>query len=374
MRSVSTYARSVAVLGVLIAVVLPGVASAHDPEPPRVKAPSSAFSGITATLAKLSAIVDPRDSATTVHFEIGRTTSYGFTTQEKSIPYVTDPVQVWISIYGLAPLTRYHFRAVAKNANGTTVGPDQSFITLLGTGAEALTDLAPGATATSPLDTTTPFDTPATDPLTTTALPGAATTAGAPTGTTTSSAATGVVPVLVPEQSQTVVVQELTGAITWRRPGGTTFQGMTGVDTIPVGAVVDARNGTVGLSVDAGSGIDSGKFWGAIFEVRQSKQTGGVTELALRSGRPKNCRRGGKTARSAASRDKKGLWGKDRGGHFRTRGRNSVAAVRGTVWYVAERCAGTLTRVVEGAVEVRDVHRGTKVLVKAGHHVMVRDR
>jgi hypothetical protein len=149
---------------------------------------------------------------------------------------------------------------------------------------------------------------------------------------------------------------------------------MAGVGAIPVGAIVDARHGTVGLSADTGAGIDSGRFWGAMFEVRQQAAAGGVTELALHGGRPARCDRRDVTGRSASSGNGKGLWGKDRGGRFRTRGRNSVAAVRGTVWYVAERCAGTLTRVLAGAVEVRDVHRHTTVLVKAGHHLMVRDR
>ena len=172
---------------------------------------------------------------------------------------------------------------------------------------------------------------------------------------------------LLPERAKSVVVEELSGAINWRPPGAKAFQGMTGVGAIPVGAVVDARHGTVGLSADAGAGIDSGRFWGAVFEVRQRPKGGGITELALRGGRPQHCTRRAATGHASAKRPPRGLWGKDHGGHFRTRGRNSVAAVRGTLWYVAERCAGTLTRVVEGAVEVRDVHRHTTVLVKAGH-------
>ena len=35
------------------------------------------------------------------------------------------------------------------------------------------------------------------------------------------------------------------------------------------------------------------------------------------------------------------LWGRDRHGRFRTRGRNAVATVRGTVWKTADSCAGT---------------------------------
>ena len=60
------------------------------------------------------------------------------------------------------------------------------------------------------------------------------------------------------------------------------------------------------------------------------------------------------------------LWGKDKGGRFRTHGRDSVATVRGTAWTVADRCDGTVTRVTEGAVMVRDRHTGRRTLVRAG--------
>ena len=63
---------------------------------------------------------------------------------------------------------------------------------------------------------------------------------------------------------------------------------------------------------------------------------------------------------------RRSLWGRDAGGRYRTHGRNSVATVRGTVWFTRETCAGTVTRVVEGAVSVRDLRRGRTVLVRAG--------
>jgi len=88
---------------------------------------------------------------------------------------------------------------------------------------------------------------------------------------------------------------------------------------------------------------------------------GRVASLPLESGRP------GAKARSA------GLWAKDRHGRFSTRGRNSVAIVRGTRWLTKETCAGTLTRVAEGAVAVRDTRRHKTVLVRAGHSYLARD-
>jgi hypothetical protein len=61
------------------------------------------------------------------------------------------------------------------------------------------------------------------------------------------------------------------------------------------------------------------------------------------------------------------LWAKDKRGRYRTHGRNSVAVVRGTEWTTTETCAGTVTRVIHGAVSVRDKRTGRSVLVKAGH-------
>jgi hypothetical protein len=102
-----------------------------------------------------------------------------------------------------------------------------------------------------------------------------------------------------------------------------------------------------------------------------------MTDLVLRGGRPEGCGRRSGAARAAAvsarRRPRKGLWGHDKGGRFRTHGRNSVATVRGTTWLVEERCEGTLTRVKDGAVVVRDLRRGRSVTVRAGHSYLARD-
>ena len=68
------------------------------------------------------------------------------------------------------------------------------------------------------------------------------------------------------------------------------------------------------------------------------------------------------------------LWGSDSGGRFRTHGRHSHATVRGTRWLTEDRCDGTLTRVTEGAVVVRDLARRRRVLVRAGHSYLARKR
>jgi ferric-dicitrate binding protein FerR (iron transport regulator) len=59
-------------------------------------------------------------------------------------------------------------------------------------------------------------------------------------------------------------------------------------------------------------------------------------------------------------------------GHFRSRGRNSEATVRGTKWRMVDTCAGTLTSVKRGAVRVRDFRLRKNTIVRAGHHYFAR--
>jgi ferric-dicitrate binding protein FerR (iron transport regulator) len=68
------------------------------------------------------------------------------------------------------------------------------------------------------------------------------------------------------------------------------------------------------------------------------------------------------------------LWGKDHSGRFRTHGRDSVTTVRGTAWSVADRCDGTVTRVTEGAVDVRVRRTGRIVRLTAGERFLARHR
>jgi hypothetical protein len=121
-----------------------------------------------------------------------------------------------------------------------------------------------------------------------------------------------------------------------------------------------------------------------VFEIRQARGTRGMTDLVLKGGRPVGCPTPagalGRIAsvslgsgRTPAKSGSAGLWAKDSNGRFRSRGRNSVATVRGTRWLTRETCAGTLTRVAEGAVEVRDTRRRKTVLVRAGHRYLARD-
>ena len=163
-------------------------------------------------------------------------------------------------------------------------------------------------------------------------------------------------------------------------PGGRRYVDLAAAGSVPTGSVIDAREGKLDLqtALDASGATQTVRLWGAVFQVSQAASGRGLTEFRLRGGRPAGCpTRGGRArARAAAAPAGRpaGLWARDRNGRFRTRGRNSVATVRGTEWLTRETCAGTLTKVTEGTVAVRDVRRGKTVVVQAGHSYLARDR
>jgi len=87
-------------------------------------------SSVTAGSAVLSGTVDPGGHPARWFFQYGVSTSYGATTPVKSAGDGLAPVPVAAAISGLAPGTEYHFRLVARNADGTTVAGDSVIATL----------------------------------------------------------------------------------------------------------------------------------------------------------------------------------------------------------------------------------------------------
>jgi hypothetical protein len=98
-----------------------------DAPPTAVTKPASS---VGPTKATLNGTVTPNGSATTYQFEYGTTTAYGskVPATPKSIGSAS-PVEVNEKIEGLLAKTTYHFRVVATNAKGTTLGNDQTFTT-----------------------------------------------------------------------------------------------------------------------------------------------------------------------------------------------------------------------------------------------------
>lgn len=173
-----------------------------------------------------------------------------------------------------------------------------------------------------------------------------------------------------PQYGATVRVDQSSGTVTVTLPGTSQAVPLGDVSDLPVGATIDATHGRVTLvsAVGASGNTQSATFWGGKFSIRQPKQAGGYTEIVLPKVRHASCpSRAGAATISRRRRPPVHLWAQDHHGRYRTRGKNSVATVRGTRWLTVERCDGTLTHVARGAVSVRDLHRHRSVLVKAHH-------
>jgi hypothetical protein len=90
---------------------------------------TGAAKSVTGTSATLTGTVNPEGQATTYQFRYGPTTAYGNTTPSTSAGSGTSAAAVTAMIGALTPNTTYHFRLVATNAAGTTLGSDKTFKT-----------------------------------------------------------------------------------------------------------------------------------------------------------------------------------------------------------------------------------------------------
>jgi hypothetical protein len=311
---------------------------AADNTPYTPSAYGTPATGISDRSATLHGDVSHLDS---YQFEYGLDSSYGETTPTRTephhdggVPGTLHPVSAEIS--GLRPGTEYHYRVNATGHQETAESDDQTFTT----------------TGSAPTVTSDPTDPPAgTDPPAAIGMP-------------------------TPKLGASVVVAPVLGTIRIRLPGAARYVTLGAGDDIPVGTVVDTRAGMVKLTsaVDAGN-TQSAQFDGAKFEVRQAPTGGGMTDLVLRGANFKDCpgtTGSGEVRAASASKPMRRLWSRDKGGKFRTHGRNSVATVRGTLWSTTDTCAGTRTTVRQGAVSIRDLRRGKTVLVRAGQRYMAR--
>jgi hypothetical protein len=116
---------AVALLGAPVGVLgAPVALAAAEPT-----ASTGNATAITPTSATLSGTVNPEGQATTFYFEYGTTTSYGSQTAMTAAGAGSADLKVTASASALAPNTTYHYRVVATNDSGTTLGSDVSFKT-----------------------------------------------------------------------------------------------------------------------------------------------------------------------------------------------------------------------------------------------------
>ena len=107
-----------------LALLAPATASAAKPA-----VTTGAAASITQSTVTLNGKVDANGKPTTYFFQLGTTRIYGVTTPETPAGEGRAPVSVSVPVTGLAPATRYHYRLVARNADGQTVGSNRSFKT-----------------------------------------------------------------------------------------------------------------------------------------------------------------------------------------------------------------------------------------------------
>ncbi|MCW3027895.1 MAG: hypothetical protein JWN81_1106 [Solirubrobacterales bacterium] len=100
------------------------------PNAPKVE--TTAASSIAQTAASLGGKVNPNGAELSdCHFDYGTTTAYGSSAPCSSSPgSASSSVAVTAALSALQPNTAYHFRIVATNPGGTSLGSDQQFSTL----------------------------------------------------------------------------------------------------------------------------------------------------------------------------------------------------------------------------------------------------
>ena len=185
-----------------------------------------------------------------------------------------------------------------------------------------------------------------------------------------------------PEAGKTFNAAAVSGVVSCRSGAGT-FRRVTRSTQLRVGSECDASKGRIRIVSATGltrrkSSVDgmtaavptqSAVFYGGRFKFTQKRTAKPVADLALTGGDFKGkCgrkKRGLASSTAAADPPVRRLWGSGKG-RFRTKGRYSSAAVRGTLWLTEDRCHSTVTIVKQGKVVVTDNVRRRQVTVRSG--------
>jgi hypothetical protein len=96
-------------------------------------APPAASTGgttsVALTTATMTGTVNPEGQSTSYYFQYGTSTAYASQTAMTDAGTGMTPVNASAAVSSLAPATTYHYRLVATNGSGTTLGADRSFTT-----------------------------------------------------------------------------------------------------------------------------------------------------------------------------------------------------------------------------------------------------
>ncbi len=186
-----------------------------------------------------------------------------------------------------------------------------------------------------------------------------------------------------PTQGRTANIEPVSGTVRITVKSGSGKVGPAGASSVLKEAqqvpltttVVDTRRGRVRMTTaaDKKGNIQKGEFYGGVYSMTQSPNSRRpVTELRMTESLI--CQRSSRSRELVPARARRRhLWGNARG-RFRTRGRNSTATVRGTIWLQKDSCNATTTVVRQGRVTVRDLVKRKNVTVKAGKRYTARRR
>jgi hypothetical protein len=183
-----------------------------------------------------------------------------------------------------------------------------------------------------------------------------------------------------PRFGHSVDIGLVSGTVVVTPPGEQRFTLGTQDRTIPTGSLIDATHGRVDLRAaraptdiahrDSGSQIEDAQFYDGAFRVTQPPSSP-VAQIRLAGGDAGACgapRIDLVPHKGPPHRVMRLLWASGPG-RFETVGHYSAATVLGTQWLTEDFCDGTLVRVVQGVVVVKDLATGATVAVHAGHSV-----
>ncbi len=176
-----------------------------------------------------------------------------------------------------------------------------------------------------------------------------------------------------PVLGESVDITPLKGVVATKCKGQKKFTRLRAARSIPVGCIVDTTRGTIELtSAKNRTKTQTARFFDGTFVVRQKKSKSPDTVLELTAPR---CGRSGKRLPPGIAgsvlaprgrRGGNGLWGSGKG-NYTTTGKSGSGSVRGTIWFVEDRCDGsTFFRVKSGVVEVRDFVEKRTISLRAG--------
>lgn len=188
-----------------------------------------------------------------------------------------------------------------------------------------------------------------------------------------------------PVAGQSFNLEPAKGSVQLQCPGEDEYAPLTSFKQVPMGCLVNTRQGVVSLTASKGSSgeLQNANFWGGVFVVSQKEGDDQTVELKLagkrmcerRESASQPAARASRQATAYASRSRRGgrrAWGSGKG-NYETSGSYGSATVRGTTWLVADRCdASTLFKVADGTVWVQDFVKDKQVVLEAGEQYLAK--